>query len=241
MVKAIVEENGERMPSFFGYVRLGGGVPAAAVRAGDADLLPLRRARMPYVIADDLPDEPAGERFRRLLDAPGDPADARRASAASPALLAKQAGFEALYLSGAAMSATMGLPDLGMITVDEVVLLHPPGGARVRPAGAGRWRHRLWRGAERHAHGPLLRGSRRRRGASRGPAAAQEVRPPERQEARRRADDMAAKVAAARKARRAPVIIARTDAAASEGMDGAVARARSSTSRPAPTRSSPRR
>ena len=36
------------------------------------------------------------------------------------ALQAKQAGFEALYLSGAAMSASMGLPDLGVITVDEV-------------------------------------------------------------------------------------------------------------------------
>jgi methylisocitrate lyase len=40
------------------------------------------------------------------------------------------------------------------------------------------------------------------------------------------AHDMAAKVAAARKARRHLYIIARTDAAASEGMDGAVARAK---------------
>jgi methylisocitrate lyase len=40
------------------------------------------------------------------------------------------------------------------------------------------------------------------------------------------AHDMAAKVAAARKARRHLYIIARTDAAASEGIDGAVARAR---------------
>ena len=38
--------------------------------------------------------------------------------------------------------------------------------------------------------------------------------------------DMAAKVAAARKARRHLVIVARTDAAASEGMDGAVSRAK---------------
>ena len=36
------------------------------------------------------------------------------------ALQAKAAGFEAVYLSGAAMSASMGLPDLGIITVDEV-------------------------------------------------------------------------------------------------------------------------
>ena len=40
------------------------------------------------------------------------------------------------------------------------------------------------------------------------------------------ANDMAAKVAAAAKARRDLVIVARTDAAASEGLDGAVARAR---------------
>jgi len=40
------------------------------------------------------------------------------------------------------------------------------------------------------------------------------------------AHDMAAKVAAAAKARRDLVIVARTDAAASEGLDGAVARAR---------------
>ena len=39
-------------------------------------------------------------------------------------------------------------------------------------------------------------------------------------------DQMAAKVAAARKARRHLVIIARTDAAASEGLQGAIARAR---------------
>jgi hypothetical protein len=36
------------------------------------------------------------------------------------ALQAKAAGFEALYLSGAAMTASMGLPDLGIITIDEV-------------------------------------------------------------------------------------------------------------------------
>lgn len=36
-------------------------------------------------------------------------------------LLAKQAGFQALYLSGAALSASMALPDLGLITMGEVV------------------------------------------------------------------------------------------------------------------------
>ena len=35
-------------------------------------------------------------------------------------LLAKRAGFRALYLSGAALSASKGLPDLGIITQDEL-------------------------------------------------------------------------------------------------------------------------
>ena len=36
-------------------------------------------------------------------------------------LLAQKAGFQALYLSGAALTASLGLPDLGLITMDELV------------------------------------------------------------------------------------------------------------------------
>ncbi len=36
------------------------------------------------------------------------------------ALLAKQAGAEVLYLSGAAFSASMGMPDVGLVTLDEL-------------------------------------------------------------------------------------------------------------------------
>ena len=36
------------------------------------------------------------------------------------AVLAKQAGFAALYLSGAALSASMALPDLGLLTLEDV-------------------------------------------------------------------------------------------------------------------------
>lgn len=36
------------------------------------------------------------------------------------ALLARKAGFEALYLSGAALSASKALPDLGLLTVEDV-------------------------------------------------------------------------------------------------------------------------
>jgi len=63
--------------------------------------------------------ESAASRLRALI--------ARRTACAAPgaydgisALLAKQAGFEALYLSGAAFSASMALPDLGLFTLDEV-------------------------------------------------------------------------------------------------------------------------
>lgn len=36
-------------------------------------------------------------------------------------LLAKQAGFKALYISGAALSASKGYPDLGLLTLNELV------------------------------------------------------------------------------------------------------------------------
>lgn len=36
------------------------------------------------------------------------------------ALMAEEAGFEAIYLSGAALSASLALPDLGLITLNEV-------------------------------------------------------------------------------------------------------------------------
>src|SRR3981189_300215 len=57
--------------------------------------------------------------FRRLI--------ASEATVAAPgahdgmsALLARRAGFEALYLSGAALSASMALPDLGLLTLEDV-------------------------------------------------------------------------------------------------------------------------
>ncbi|MGH8327989.1 MAG: methylisocitrate lyase, partial [Steroidobacteraceae bacterium] len=67
-----------------------------------------------YLIGQSLPQQPAGERFTSLmrrggiLRIPG-------AHNGLAALQAKRQGFEALYLSGAAVSASMGLPDLGII------------------------------------------------------------------------------------------------------------------------------
>ena len=74
---------------------------------------------MPYLVADDLPTESAGVRFRALLRRP-EILQLPGAHNGMAALQAKAVGFEALYLSGAAMSASMGLPDLGIITVDDV-------------------------------------------------------------------------------------------------------------------------
>src|SRR4030088_3272618 len=63
--------------------------------------------------------ESAAARLRSLI--------ARKSAVAVPgahdgmsALLARQTGFEALYLSGAALSASMALPDLGLLTLDDV-------------------------------------------------------------------------------------------------------------------------
>ena len=74
---------------------------------------------MTYLVADDLPTGPAGERFSALL-ARGGIVQIPGTHNGMAALQAARAGFGALYLSGAAMTASMGVPDLGMITVDEV-------------------------------------------------------------------------------------------------------------------------
>ena len=35
--------------------------------------------------------------------------------------MAKKAGFKALYLSGGALSSSLGMPDIGIITMEELV------------------------------------------------------------------------------------------------------------------------
>ena len=59
---------------------------------------------MTYLIGKDLPTAPAGERFRKLLDRPGI-LQIPGAYCGLAAIQAKLAQFEAVYLSGAAMSA----------------------------------------------------------------------------------------------------------------------------------------
>jgi methylisocitrate lyase len=178
----------------------------------------------PYLIAEGLPQESAGARFRALLERsqilqlPG----AHNGQAARQAV---QAGFEGLYLSGAAMTASMGLPDLGIITVDEVAffirqivrssglpllvdgdtgygealnVMHMVRAFEEAGAGAVHLEDQILPKKCGHLNGKNL------------------VAP----------EEMAAKVAAAKKASRDIVIVARTDAAGVEGYDAAVARAR---------------
>jgi methylisocitrate lyase len=179
---------------------------------------------MPYVIADDLPDAPAGQRFRALLERP----EILRIPGAHlgiASLLAKKAGFEALYMSGAAMSATMGLPDLGMITVDDVAW-------HVRQVARASGLPALVDGDTGYGEAlNVMHMVRAFEEAGAGAVHLEDQLLPKKcghLNDKKLADarDMAAKVAAARKARRHLYLIARTDAAASEGIDGAVARAK---------------
>src|SRR3982075_3333921 len=74
---------------------------------------------MTSLLGATLPDRPAGVRFRELLGNPGI-LQLPGTHNGMAALQARAAGFDAAYLSGAAMTASMGLPDLGIITADEV-------------------------------------------------------------------------------------------------------------------------
>ncbi|HZV10963.1 MAG TPA: methylisocitrate lyase [Novosphingobium sp.] len=179
---------------------------------------------MPYLIADDLPTETAGRRFRAALARPGI-YQLPGAHNGQAAIQARQAGFDGLYLSGAAMTASMGLPDLGIITVDEVAffirqiarasglpllvdgdtgygealnVMHMVRTFEEAGAGAVHLEDQILPKKCGHLNGKAL------------------VSP----------HDMAAKVAAAKRASRDIVIIARTDAAAVEGYDAALARAK---------------
>jgi methylisocitrate lyase len=176
------------------------------------------------LIATDIPAEPAGARFRALVER-GGILQIPGAHNGMAALQAKAAGFEAAYLSGAAMTASMGLPDLGMITVDEVCFF-------VRQVARASALPVLVDGDT--GYGEALNVMSMVRSFEDAGAAAVHIEDqllPKKcghLNDKRLADahDMAAKVAAARKARRHLYILARTDAAASEGMDGAVARAK---------------
>ena len=179
---------------------------------------------MTYLVAAELPTEPAGHRFRQMVEA-GGILQIPGTHNGMAALQARAAGFTASYLSGAAMTASMGLPDLGMITVDEVCFF-------IRQVVRASGLPVLVDGDT--GYGEALNVMAMVRSFEDAGAAAVHIEDqilPKKcghlnDKKLADAHDMANKVAAARKARRHLYLMARTDAAASEGMDGAVARAK---------------
>jgi methylisocitrate lyase len=171
-----------------------------------------------------MPTIPAGERFRLLLQRPG-LLQIPGAHNGQAALQARRAGFEALYVSGAAVSASMGLPDLGILTVDEMCFY-------VRQIARASGLPLLIDGDT--GYGEVLNVMHMVRSFEDAGAAAVQIEDqllPKKcghLNDKKLADphEMAAKIAAAVRARRHLFILARTDSAASEGIDGAVARAR---------------
>ena len=179
---------------------------------------------MTYLVADDLPSAPAGDRFRALLARPGI-VQLPGAHNGQAGLQAKAAGFEGLYLSGAAMTASMGIPDVGMITVDEVCFF-------VRQIARATALPLLVDGDTGYGEAlNVMHMVRSFEDAGAGAVHIEDQLLPKKcghLNDKKIADphDMAAKIAAARKARKHLYIIARTDAAASEGLDGCVGRAK---------------
>jgi methylisocitrate lyase len=179
---------------------------------------------MSYLVGADLPDRPAGDRLRALLARP-EILQMPGAHNGMAAHQARDAGFKALYLSGAAMTASMGLPDLGVITVDEVCFF-------IRQVVRASGLPVLVDGDT--GYGEALNCMHMVRAFEDAGAAAVHIEDqllPKKcghlnDKKLADAHDMAAKVAACAKARRNLLVLARTDAAASEGLDGAVARAK---------------
>jgi methylisocitrate lyase len=166
----------------------------------------------------------AGERLAKLWERPGILA-VPGAYNGLAAILARRAGFEALYLSGAALSASMGLADLGIMTVEELTIF-----ARM-----------ICRAADLPlivdadtGYGGILNVMRVVRELEDAGAAAIQIEDqllPKKcghlnDKLLAAPEEAAARIAAARRARRSLRIIVRTDAAASEGIEGAIERAR---------------
>ena len=179
---------------------------------------------MTWLSPDATEPAPPGERLAQLWRGPGI-VKIPGAHHALAGLLAKRAGFHALYLSGAALSASLGLADLGILGLDEVafftrMISRATGLPLVVDADTG--------------FGGVLNVMRTVRELEDAGAAALQI---EDQQLPKKCghlndkrliapDEMAAKIAAAVRARRHLKIIARTDAAGVEGLEAAIARAR---------------
>ena len=177
-----------------------------------------------YLLGETQAQTPAGERFAamvrkgEILGMPG-------AHNGLCALQAKKAGFKALYLSGAAVSASMGLPDLGVLTMEDMAF-------HIRQVSRASGLPVLVDGDTGYGEAlNVMNMVRCFEDAGAGAVHLEDQILPKKcghlsDKKIASKDDMAAKVAAAARARRHLYIIARTDAAASEGLDGAVERAK---------------
>ncbi len=167
--------------------------------------------------------KPAGERLQELIERPGI-LGVPGAHNGLAGMLAKEAGFEALYISGGAVTATLGLPDLGVMTLEELCFV-------TRQVARSTDLPLIVDGDT--GYGEILNVMRVVKELEHAGAGAVHIEdqvlpkkcghlndkrliPPE---------DAAAKIAAAVKGRSHLRIIARTDAAAVEGLDGAIKRA----------------
>jgi methylisocitrate lyase len=179
---------------------------------------------MTWLDNDGNESAPPGERLAQLWRGPGI-LKIPGAHNALAGLMAKRAGFKALYLSGAALSASLGLADLGILGLDELCLFtrmiaRATGLPLVVDGDTG--------------FGGILNVMRTVRELEDAGAAAVQI---EDQMLPKKCghlndkrlvapEEMAAKIAAAMRARRHLRIIARTDAVGVEGIEAAIARAR---------------
>ncbi len=179
---------------------------------------------MTWLVERDRDPRPAGARLAELI---GRPRILRIPGAHNPlaAVLARKAGFEALYLSGAALTASLALPDLGVVTLSELVFFTR---AIVRASGLP-----LVVDGDT-GFGEALNVARTVAELEEAGAAAVQLEDqilPKKcghlsDKRLAPAGEMARKVAAAVRASKHLRIIARTDAAASEGLPAAIDRAK---------------
>ena len=165
----------------------------------------------------------AGERLQELIDRPeilGVPGTHNGLAG----MLAKDAGFEALYISGGAVTASMGLPDLGIMTLEELCFV-------TRMVSRSTDLPLIVDGDT--GYGEVLNAMRVVKELEHAGAGAVHIEDqilPKKcghlnDKRLNTPEDAAAKISAAVKARSHLRIIARTDAAAVEGLDGAIKRA----------------
>ncbi len=179
---------------------------------------------MTWLVERDRDPRPAGA---RLADLVGRSRILRVPGAHNPlaALLARKAGFEAIYLSGAALTASLALPDLGVLTLSELTFFTR---AIVRASGlplivdgdtgfgeALNVARTVAELEEAGAAGVQLEDQILPKKC--GHLSDKRLAPPE---------EAARKIAAAARASRYLRIVARTDAAASEGLAAAIDRAK---------------